>query len=377
MKILVWPKLMLAGAYLLLQNRAPLFVLADNTEISISQLEAFIQANSASIIRFQEAMRAVSLLWDEDCTRVDQPDIPLTLDTLREKLKEKLRRLTAIVDDDPKSARAIFNGYGFADNPIPKENVWGWDDTPTNRVFYPILMMLTESLSARQIFWGFFRWADSRIGLRHWISVPGPPQTDYEWVAPKLFGGSIYNRKGIFTYDPDDRIDNRKQLDIYTQILEGLVSRMQDLVPGTFRMGPKLDLGADFKFLFEDIIKNAIGFRNGVREVRDTYIAIPPLPGADDPDVENDTDDLGGASKIPHTLQKKIMNAPDYPDDTKILNIPEFQFEASDRASDHGLLRSLPAYVETDFDLLSAAPDCSLEEGVVGNSNARPNCRIF
>ncbi|KAK6348162.1 hypothetical protein TWF718_005975 [Orbilia javanica] len=370
----------LAGACLLLQMKVPLAVIADTAEISITELDAFIQANAASIVRFQDTMREVFFLWDENRTRGDQPDIPLTLDTLRNDLRKKVHQLIVISDEDPVSSQTVFKAYGFAGNPVPKNNPWDWDDTPTNRILYPILKMLEESASARHAFWGFFRWSNSHLGLLHWFSVFADQGTDPEWVAPKLFGGSIFNYRGVFVYDTDKRASDHKQLNTYLLILDTMVNFMKHLNTKTFRMGPKLDLGADVKFLFEDIIKVVTRFREGVRRVRDAYVAIPPLPGVDYTDVEEDTSEKVGVSKIPKTLQKKVLSTPEYIEGTKILKIPEFQFEPPDGSprSEYGLLKSLPAYVETDFDLLSV-PVCSFEEEMADMQSPQDQlrCNIF
>ncbi|KAK6501498.1 hypothetical protein TWF481_009336 [Arthrobotrys musiformis] len=372
----------LAGVCLLLQIQAPLLVLAETAEIPISALDAFVKANAASIIHFQKTMRDVFYLWDENRVRGDRPDIPLTLDTLRDTLKQKLQKLVEISEDDPESAPKIFSALGFASKPVPKNNAWDWEDTPTNRVLFPVLKILEESSSARHTFWGFFTWANSHLGLIHWFYITADQQTDYAWVGPKLFGGSVYKPRKSFVYDIDKRARDRKQLNIYLLILDTMVHYMQHVSAEAFRKGPKLDLGADIMFLFEDIIKVVAGFRDGVKKVRNAYSAIPLLPGVDDTDVEDDANEMIGISQVPETLQKKLLGSPEYLEGTKILDIPEYQFEpVEDRdlsKSEHGLLRSLPAYVETDFDLLSV-PVCSFEEEMADlrNPQEKSQCNIF
>ncbi|RVD85579.1 uncharacterized protein DFL_003897 [Arthrobotrys flagrans] len=181
-------------------------------EISIPELEIFVHANAASIVRFQEAMREVFELWDENRVRGDKPDIPLTLDIRRDKLKEKIHQLIIISEKDPVSARAIFKEDGFGDDLVPEDNGFDWEDTPTNKVLYPILKTLEESSSAQQAFGRFFRWSNGHIGLIHWMSLFPDQQTDPRWVAPKLFGGSIYKYRGIFIYDKGKRASDRKHI---------------------------------------------------------------------------------------------------------------------------------------------------------------------
>ncbi|KAK6518074.1 hypothetical protein TWF506_005236 [Arthrobotrys conoides] len=373
-------KSILAGACLLLQTKAPLAVLAEPVEISIKELDAFIQTNAASILHFQETMREVFFLWDENRVRGDQPDIPLMLDTLRESLDQKVREINVIVKKNPATAPQILNDLGFASHTVPAKNDFDWDDEPINRVLYPILKLLKEASSARATFWGFFTWANSRIGLLHWFYLVPDQTTDSEWVAPKLFGGSIYKHRGLFIYDKDKRERDTRQLNTYLLLLDTMVHYMQNLSIQTFRMSSPLGLAAEVKKLIDDIIDIISGFRGGVRRARDAYVAIPPLPGNEDPNVEDDTDENVGVSKIPQTLQRKVVETPEYVEGTEILNIPEFQFEVPDEysESEYSPLRSLPAYVETDFDLLSA-PDCSIEEQMayIRDPQGQLRCNVF
>ncbi|KAF3214180.1 hypothetical protein TWF679_005046 [Orbilia oligospora] len=378
------PKPILTGACLLLQIKAPLVVRAEPAEISIPELDAFIQTNAANIVHFQNAMRDISLLWDENRTIGKKPNIPLTLDTLRWDLENKVNELNSIAEGDPLAAPQIFRVLGFANNTVPQKNDFDWDDEPVNQVLYPIFLMLQESLSVQRTFRGFLDCADSHIGLTHWLNLVAGQETESAWVAPKLLGGSIHKYRGIFIYDKGKRAYNNRQLNVYFLVFDTGAHYMQNLLAKTFRVGPKFGIAVEIKELMEDIIKNTAGLREGVRRARDAYIAIPPLPGSvEDENIKDDIDENVGVSQVPKTLQKKILAAPETR--TEILNIPEFQFEASGElrppesaSSKYGLLRSLPAYVETDFDLLSA-PACSFEEEMVAmrDPQGQHRCSIF
>ncbi|KAF3183435.1 hypothetical protein EYR41_005955 [Orbilia oligospora] len=254
------PKSILTGACLLIHIKAPLVVRAEPAEISIPELDAFIQTNAASIVHFQNTMRDVSLLWDASRTIGKKPNTPLTLDTLRGDLENKVNELSNVAQGDPLAAPQTLKALGFANHTIPEKNGFDWDDEP-----------------------------------------------------------------------------------------------------------------------------------RGVKRARDAYIAVPPLPGSvEDENIKDDIDENVGVSQVPRTLQKKILASPEYIEagpgsGTEILNIPEFQFEASGElqtpesaSSKYGLLQSLPAYVETDFDLLSA-PACSLEEEMAAmrNPQGQHRCSIF
>ncbi|KAF3099208.1 hypothetical protein TWF102_005613 [Orbilia oligospora] len=329
------PKPILTGACLLLHIKAPLVVRAEPAEISIPELDAFIQTNAASIVHFQNTMRDVSLLWDANRTIGKKPSTPLTLDTLRGDLENKAHELGDVAQCDPLAAPQTLKALGFANHTIPEKNGFDWDDEPVNRVLYPIFLMLQESLSVRRTFRGFLDWADSHIGLTHWPNLVASQEKESAWVAPKLFGGSIYKYRGIFIYDKGKRAYNSRQLNIYFSVFDAGVHNMQNLLTKTFRLGPKFGIAVEIKELMEDIIKIAAGFREGVKRARDAYIAVPPLPGSvEDENIKDDIDENVGVSQVPRTLQKKILASPEYieagPESgTEILNIPEFQFEAS------------------------------------------------
>ncbi|EGX52027.1 hypothetical protein AOL_s00043g417 [Orbilia oligospora ATCC 24927] len=385
------PKSILTGACLLLHIKASLVVRAEPAEISIPELDAFIQANAASIVHFQDTMRDVSLLWDVNRTIGKKPNIPLTLDTLRGDLENKVNELNSIAEDDPLAAPQTLKALGFANHTIPEKNSFDWDDEPVNRVLYPIFLMLQESLSVRRTFRGFLDWADSHIGLTHWPNLVAGQEKESAWVAPKLFGGSIYKYRGLFIYDKGKRANNSRQLNIYFLVFDTGVHYMQNLLTKTFKVGPKFGIAVEIKELMEDIIKIAAGFREGVRRAREAYVAIPPLPGSvEDENIKDDIDENVGVSQVPKTLQKKILVVPEYIESgpetmTEILNIPEFQFEASGELQppesvsfNYGLLRSLPAYVGTDFDLLNT-PACSFEEEMAAarDPQGQHRCSIF
>ncbi|KAF3297545.1 hypothetical protein TWF132_005969 [Orbilia oligospora] len=344
------PKSILTGACLLIHIKAPLVVRAEPAEISIPELDAFIQTNAASIVHFQNTMRDVSLLWDASRTIGKKPNTPLTLDTLRGDLENKVNELSNVAQGDPLAAPQTLKALGFANHTIPEKNGFDWDDEPPHRAD-PLAQSCRRSRERECM------------------------------VAPKLFGGSIYKYRGIFIYDKGKRAYNSRQLNIYFSVFDTGVHDMQNLLTKTFRVGPKFGIAVEIKELMEDIIKIAAGFREGVKRARDAYIAVPPLPGSvEDENIKDDIDENVGVSQVPRTLQKKILASPEYIEagpgsGTEILNIPEFQFEASGElqtpesaSSKYGLLQSLPAYVETDFDLLSA-PACSLEEEMAAMRN--------
>ncbi|KAF3266377.1 hypothetical protein TWF217_004076 [Orbilia oligospora] len=354
------PKSILTGACLLIHIKAPLVVRAEPAEISIPELDAFIQTNAASIVHFQNTMRDVSLLWDASRTIGKKPNTPLTLDTLRGDLENKVNELSNVAQGDPLAAPQTLKALGFANHTIPEKNGFDWDDEPPHRAD-PLAQSCRRSRERECM------------------------------VAPKLFGGSIYKYRGIFIYDKGKRAYNSRQLNIYFSVFDTGVHDMQNLLTKTFRVGPKFGIAVEIKELMEDIIKIAAGFREGVKRARDAYIAVPPLPGSvEDENIKDDIDENVGVSQVPRTLQKKILASPEYIEagpgsGTEILNIPEFQFEASGElqtpesaSSKYGLLQSLPAYVETDFDLLSA-PACSLEEEMAAmrNPQGQHRCSIF
>ncbi|KAF3933508.1 hypothetical protein ABW20_dc0101373 [Dactylellina cionopaga] len=311
-------------------------------------------------------MRDAFFLWDE--VRVGGKNIPLTLDTLRDGLKGKLKALVRIEEDNPVQARSIFTSFGFDDSDlrIPEDNTLGWEDTPTNRVFYSLLCMLTEIAYARGTFWDFLVWADGNVGLLRWLRRT--EDMNYQYVAPTLFGGTFSKNHRKFIFDSAKRKDDREVINKYIVVLDGVLRGMMYLRSKSFRMGPKLEIGAGVMVSYDDIIKTVRGWKDGVEKVRNAYSAIPPLPGLEDPDVEEDADDPAGISEIP--MSRSIQNTPshgEWPVDVETF--------PSNLEKSEPLLQSLPAYVDTDFDLLSPRSPCKFVEG--NNAEKKKGCNIF
>ncbi|EPS38344.1 hypothetical protein H072_8077 [Dactylellina haptotyla CBS 200.50] len=331
-------------------------VIAADIEISSRQLDTFFHDNLPKISQFQQSARDVFFLWDEN--RIGHNNTPLTLDTLRKTLKEKLRALVRIEETDPLNARHIFNGFGFADTPVPKENDYAWDDSPANRVLYTLLKMIEESSYARQTFWSFLMWTDENIGLLQCFNKA--KDTDYVSISPKLFGGSFTKNHRRFVFNSERRNENREQLNRFLLVFDRIVVEMDTLRSKTFRMGPKLELGVDVKFIFDDLIDILRAWRDGVKALREAYNAIPPLR-ADDANLEEPDQDPAGISSIPlMTLSMQGSFSPG----SILAALNTQSAEENEAGEESPILISLPAYVDTDFDRLGSRP-CATAERVV------------
>ncbi|KAJ6263139.1 hypothetical protein Dda_1699 [Drechslerella dactyloides] len=317
MRLSNWSRCLAFGAYTYLLP--PSAVVAADSEISIQDLAAFIKANRVNIFEFQKAMRNLYYLWDPDRSPLTpNQDTPSILDPFLDSLKERLDKLTDSYDANPDAARAEFQTYGFAGtrknsnlnsdgNTNSMNSMNFMPASPTNRVFGVLTRVLSTATDARTAFSNFLAWAERVVGLRHWYSLPS--QQDVEWVAPRLFGGTLNQNPGVFVFNSNARAVNRKRMEDTVATLRGALQVLQGLRNSVFKTGIQAEgVGADMKGVIDEIIDVIRFWGDGVQAVRDAYVDIPPLPdqqvfkfGPGDADVGVDEDDELSVSNVPET----------------------------------------------------------------------------
>ncbi|KAK6543728.1 hypothetical protein TWF694_000462 [Orbilia ellipsospora] len=371
MKQLTWPTLLVFGASVFLHASLSIQVAAYQVSVPKKEVEQFIQTNFLAISRFQKSMRQILPLWDEN--RVGGNDIPLTLDLLSGKLKEKLKALIQIEEEERWNGKATLASYGFATVPIPKdETKLGYGDSTIDRVLYNPEQVIQEAQYARQIFWSFLIWVDAEVGMMHWFR--SSVEKEYKEIAPKLFKGKFTKDGKFFIFDSHRRVKTRDQFTRYINVFNLILERIGELQARTFRMGPKLDIAAEVKFLYEGLIKVIMGWRDVVKDVRYAYNAIPPLDrDSEDADVEESLAEEPGISEVPLGVQsRKGAMSPGLIVD--ILNEKTVQEGDEARSSPLELLEDYPQKQRPDL-YLAACLSQDTKDPVLGRKKSR--CDVF